>query len=167
MGLINANMPGGPAPAQDPAQMPPEEMPPGEMAEEAPEDEGDVQGIDEAINEARKVLYKEGGAENVAKAMKAARTPAEGAAMLAYDLSAAAIEKTGMEDEENLAAIAMGILEEVADIAEAVGMPLAPKDLAEAVKQMILRLVEETGADATELRAAMDQVDPAQFEEAA
>lgn len=85
--------------------------------------------------------------------------------MLAYDLTAAAMEKTGVDNEENLAAVAMAVLEEVADIAEAVGMPLKNSDLADAMKQMILRLVEETGADAAELRAAMDQVDPAQFDQ--
>jgi hypothetical protein len=159
MGLINSNMQQGPAPEE---QMPAGQPPAGEMEDEGPED---TEGIDAAVNEARRVLYKDGGAENVAKAMKSARTPSEGAAMLAYDLTAAAMEKTGVDNEENLAAVAMAVLEEVADIAEAVGMPLKNSDLADAMKQMILRLVEETGADAAELRAAMDQVDPAQFDQ--
>ena len=56
------------------------------------------------------------------------------------------------------------ILQEVADIAEAAGIQLKGSEIATAMKQMILRYVGEQGMDTTQLSAAMDDVDPAEFD---
>lgn len=174
-GLIQQQMAGAPAAKGAPAPAPaPEEKNAMPMAGgEAQEAEGPEQGEDnpvfqQALTFAYEALYANGAAKDVAKQLKAAPSVAEGMADIAYNITSIIDEKTdGQVPDELLVPLAMSVLEEVGEIAEAAGMAPAPEDVAGAFKTMILRYLGEQGVDTTQLQQAMDQVDPNVFRESA
>lgn len=118
-----------------------------------------------AMEFAMQALYQNGAANDIAKSLGAARDPVEALANTAYEIVSIVDEKTqGGVPDELLALLATNILEEVMEIGEAAGVELTPEVAGGALKQMILRYVGEQGGDTTQLQAAMDQVDPAEFE---
>lgn len=145
--------------AQAPQQMPPQ------AEQEAPEADENDPNFQQAMQFAMEVLYSKGEAKNVATTLQAkGNDPAQALADTAYEITSVVDERTeGRVPDELLVLLASRILEEVADIAEAAGFKLQPADIAEALKQMILRFLGEQGVDTTQLQAAMDQVDPAEF----
>ena len=159
MGLIANNMPPQQGAPQEPSQEPLPQQP--EMEDDEP---GDAALFQKAMDIAREGLYKKGGAEAVLEAGRRAPSAAQGAADAAYNIVSAADEMAGGVPDDYLALLGTSVLEEVADIAEAGGVALKNSELAEAVKMMILRFVEESGADASQLRAAMDQVPTSEFD---
>lgn len=109
-------------------------------------------------------LYQQGAAKDMAKTLESAPDKVDALANTAYDIISIADEKTdGAIPDELLALFATKVLEEVGEIAEAAGVGIKPSDIALALKQMILRFLGEQGVDTTELQAAMDQVDPEEF----
>lgn len=146
-GLIQKNMQPQ-APAGAPAEADPETDP----------------AFNAAMQLAMSSLYDNGAAKQIAQQL-AANPSVDALANTAYEITSIVDERTdGGVPDELLALLATNILEEVADIAEAAGVTLKPADLAGALKQMILRFVGEQGGDTTQLQAAMDQVDPAEFD---
>ncbi len=134
-----------------------------EPAEEGVDPESDP-GYQQAAQFAMEALYKNKAAKDIAKSIKTASDPVEALANIAYEIISITDEKTdGAVPDEMLAAFATFVLEEVAEIAEAAGVPLKPSDVAMALKQMILRFLGEQGVDTTQLQQAMDQVDPNEF----
>lgn len=130
-------------------------------------DENNPQFV-EAVNVVKRSLYETGAADNVSEVMATSDSPAEDAAMLAYELVVAADEMTeGAVPDELVVLLAATVLSEVVEIAEASGVQMQPADIAESMKLMILRYVGESGHDTTELQQAMDQVSPEQFNEMA
>jgi hypothetical protein len=61
--------------------------------------------------------------------------------------------------------LAIKVLTEVGDIAEAAGIQVTAAEISGAFKTMLLRFLGENGMDTTQLQQAMDQVDPKAFEE--
>lgn len=121
-----------------------------------------------ALNFAMKVLYEKEAAKDIAKQIRAAQDPVDGLADIAYNITQVVDEQTqGAVPDELLVPLAMQILEEVVEIAGAANVEVGPADVAAAFKQMILRYLGEQGIDTTQLQQAMDQVDPAVFEQAA
>lgn len=170
-GLIQQQMGGAPAAQGAPAPEEDKAMPmAGAEAEEA---EGPEQGEDnpvfqQALTYAYEVLYKGEAAKDVAKQLKAAPSVAEGMADVAYNITSIIDEKTdGQVPDELLVPLAMNVLQEVGEIAEAANMNPQPEDIAGAFKTMILRYLGEQGVDTAQLQQAMDQVDPAVFRQAA
>jgi hypothetical protein len=109
-------------------------------------------------------LYENGAAEGVAESLRTSRSPVEGLANTAYEITSIVDERTeGAVPDELFALLATKILEEVADIGEAAGLKYKGSDIALALKQMILRYLGEQGMDTTQLQQAMDQVDPEEF----
>lgn len=173
-GLIQKQL--GATPAE---QMPPEEaMPPMPAEEQMPADaiaQGEDEGPTEddptfqtAVQFAMEALYGAGAAKDISKQLKAAPGLVDGMADIAYNITSVVDERTdGQVPDELLVPLAMKILEEVVEIADATGLDPQPEDVALAFKQMILRYLQEQGLDTTELQAAMDQVDPAEFRKVA
>lgn len=164
-GLIQEQM-GGEA---DPAIQ--EQMPAGaepEMEEEeSGADESDP-NFQQALNFAMEALYSKGAAKDVAKSLKAAPSPIEGVANVAYDVTSIVDERTdGAVPDELLMLLGMRVLEEVVDIADAAGLQMSPVDIAGAFKQMTLRYLGEQGMDTSQLEQAMNNIDPSLFEKAA
>lgn len=145
-----------------PNGMPPEEAAEGEVNEQDP-------NFQTALKYAMEVLYAKGAAKDIAQQVRSAQgDPVEGVANIAYEITSIVDEKTdGAVPDELLVPLAMQVLEEVVEIAEAAGLTLAPTDVAGAFKQMILRYLSEQGVDTSQLQSAMDQIDPAVFEQAA
>lgn len=164
-GLIQQQM-GAPA-AQE------EQMPPGMSAGEAPGAEGaeadeSNPAFQEALSLAYEALYKGQAAKDVAQQLKSAQSLADGMADVAYNMTSVVDERTdGQVPDELLVPLAMQVLEEVGEVAEAAGLNPQPEDVAAAFKTMILRFLGEQGMDTTQLQQAMEQVDPAVFREAA
>ena len=87
-------------------------------------------------------------------------------ANIAYDITSTVDEKTqGQVPRELIALLAMAILKEVIDIAEALKLGVTPKDAADAFKQMLLRYLGENGVDTSQLQQSMDKIDPKVFEQ--
>jgi hypothetical protein len=128
----------------------------------------DMTAFKEAVTFARKALYEDGAAKGIAQSLKVAPSPVEGLADTAYRICEIVDERTGGNvPDEHIMILGAEILEEVTDIGEAAGIQYKPTEVAEAFKQMILRFLGEQGLNTTELEAAMSQVDPAVFEQAA
>jgi hypothetical protein len=148
-GLIQQQM-GAPAPEQQPpGAMSAQD--PAMMQQSAEEDVGtDVEDIDEnnpgfqaALNMAMQALYEAGAAEDVAQALVSAPDPIEGLANTAYEMVEVSASRVEGFDEEYLPLLAIVILGELTDIADAAGKPYQPSQVAEAFKQMTLRLLQE------------------------
>lgn len=168
-GAAGAPAPGAAAPGQ---QMPDDEQMEAQTGADVGEDEGAEDEnnpvFQQALTFAYEALYKNGAAKGVAQQLKSAPNLADGMADVAYNITSIIDEKTnGDVPDELLVPLAMNVLEEVGEIAEAAGMKPQPEDVAVAFKTMILRYLGEQGVDTTQLQQAMDQVDPSQFRQAA
>ena len=121
-----------------------------------------------AIEFAMDALYNKGAAKDISSQLKSAPSLVEGMASVSYDITSIVDEKTqGQVPDELLVPLAMKVLEEIVEIAEATGLDPQPEDVAGAFKQMILRYLQEQGVDTSQLDQAMSQVDPSLFREAA
>jgi ketopantoate reductase len=120
--------------------------------------------LESAVNFAMQALYGNGAAQQVAKAIQTAKDKVEAIANTAYEMVAVVDEKTdGQVPNEDLVALAAQVLGEVVEIAQAAGVKIGPMDIAAAMKDMLLRYITEAGLDPTQLRAAMDKINPAQL----
>ena len=144
------------------------------MEGEAPE-QGDTSGAPDqnnpafvaAVKLAMQALYEKGAAQDVAKQIRAAQDPVQGLSDIAYEMTSVVDEKTqGQVPDELIMMLAIKVLSEIGDIAEAAGIKLSAKDIAAAFKDMLLRFLGENGMDTSQLQQAMDQIDPKVFEEA-
>jgi hypothetical protein len=118
----------------------------------------------QAVQLAQQVLYGNGAAKDVAKAMKTASNPVDGLAHTAYEMVTVIDERTGGKvPPEMLVSLAAFVLGEVGDIAEAAGIKVGGPEIAAAMQQMLLRYVTEQGLDPKHLQQAMAQVNPAQL----
>ena len=141
-----------------------------EMGSEPDEDEINLDDpkLNEAVEYLQDVLYDKAAAKDISEQLKIAPNIVDALANIAYDITSIVDEKTrGEVPDELLAPLAMIVLQEIIEIAEATGIDPAPEDVASAFKQMILRYLQEQGADTTQLDQAMNQVDPALFRQAA
>jgi hypothetical protein len=169
-GLIRNEMAGQKPEA---APMPPEQPMQGQM-QPGQEDQGGEE-VDErnpefisAMKFALKVLYQSGAADDIAKQLRASKNKQEGLANVAYEITTVVDERTdGKVPRELIGLLAMAILNEIVDIAEAAKMDIQPQDAAGAFKDMLLRYLGENGVDTSQLQQGMDQIDPAVFSQAA
>lgn len=160
-GLIQNEM--APAPAEE-AQMGMNEM---QGAEEGEVDENDP-SFQQALGLAMESLYSNEAAMDVSQQLKSAQNLTDGLAAVAYDITSVIDERTnGDVPDELLVPLAMKVLEEVVEIAEASGLDPTPEDVAMAFKQMILRFLQEQGVDTSQLDQAMSEVDPSVFRQVA
>jgi hypothetical protein len=155
MGMIEDKMAGG-------QQLPPGAPQPGpqpqDAATEIEADESDP-AYQAAIEMAMQVLYKEGGAKDVAQALRSASDPAAALADTTYEMVSTLDERTeGQVPDELLVSLAMTCLGEVADIAEAAGIKVGGREIAAAMQQMIIRYLSENGIDPSQMQQAMSQV---------
>ena len=140
------------------------------MQEQGAEEEGpdDDPMLDAAIDYVKRALYETGSADGVSETLKKSRQPVEDMATMAYELVSMADEKTeGQIPDELLMTLAVTVLTEVSEIAEASGVKLQPSDLASALKIMTLRFVGEMGHDTRTLQEAFNQVSPEQINQLA
>jgi hypothetical protein len=144
------------------------QMPPGQAGQGGEEvDERNPEFIS-AMKFALKVLYQSGAAEDIAKQLRASKDKQEGLANVAYEITTVVDERTdGKVPRELIGLLAMAILNEIVDIAEAAKMDIQPQDAAGAFKDMLLRYLGENGVDTSQLQQGMDQIDPAVFSQAA
>jgi hypothetical protein len=178
-GLINKQMAGGSANEMN-EQEPVEGMGPDGSAQhegmegEAPE-QGDTSGAPDennpafvaAVKLAMQALYEKGAAQDVAKQIRAAQDPVQGLSDIAYEMTSVVDEKTqGKVPDELIMMLAIKVLSEIGDIAEASGIKVTASEISAAFKDMLLRFLGENGMDTSQLQQAMDQIDPKVFEEA-
>lgn len=111
-------------------------------------------------------LYENGAAKDLANGLKSAPDPATGLADAAYKIIEIAGSRVeGEMDEELLPLLAIVILQEIVEIGESAGIQYKGSDMALALRKMILQFLEESGLDASQLSAAMDQVDTSVFDQ--
>lgn len=122
----------------------------------------------QALQFAMTALYKSGAADQIARTLHSTNDIPGALAHTAYEIVTIADEKTnGGIPDDLMILFASKILEEIADIATATGIKIQASDIAQAIKQMILRYLGENGVDTTQLQAAMDKVPPDAFNKAA
>lgn len=154
--VMDGDMPVDPG-MQQVAEMPEDDM------DEGPDPDTDP-AFRAALQFAMTALYENGAADGVARALQADAS-AQTLADTAYKMVEVVDERTEASvPEELMAVLGMQILKEVVDVGEAAGVEFRPSEIALAFREMILRYVEESGEDTTQLRAAMDEIDPAQFD---
>jgi hypothetical protein len=121
-----------------------------------------------AMKYAMTVLYEQNAAKDIANQLHAGKDVVDSLANIAYEITSTVDERTeGKVPRELIGLLAMAILKEVLDIAEASRIPVKPLDAANAFKTMLLRYLGENGVDTSQLQQAMDQVDPSVFNEGA
>lgn len=121
-----------------------------------------------ALKFAMQALYDKDGAEGVAESLRSAKDPVEGLSNVSYEIMSVIEERTqGAVPDEYFGLLAVRVLQEVADIAEAAQVPMQPADVAQALKQMILRYLGEQGYNTSQLQQEMDKVNPEMFNQVA
>lgn len=160
-GLLQQGMAAQQPPPQAAQPVQGEPMPQGEGA---PMDESHP-AFEAAVQLAHTALYEQGSADEIHAMLINAEDPVSQMADIAYQMTEIADERTeGQVPDELIILLAANMLNEVADIATASGVELRPADLANAMKQMILRYVGEMGHDTRQLQAAMDAIPPEEFD---
>jgi hypothetical protein len=161
MGLIEQEMQQDLPPEAEQAPMPDEV--PAQASDGVDEDNPAFQAAMQLTYDA---LYKQGAADKIHQQLMSADNPAHTMADIAYEITSMVDERTeGQVPDELMILLASNSLTEVGDIALASGIEIAPAELAEAMKQMILRFVGEMGHDTRQLQEAMDAIPPEQFNE--
>lgn len=135
------------------------ESPQLEQQEGAEEDSGPEGGegsedgskeLDDFLFAVEGFLYdkKSNAAEKVASSVKSAKDPIAAMANTAYDIVAMVDEKTGGNlADEMLASAAAETLGMVAEVAEAAGIDVTPREIASATRIMLKRFLAESGED--------------------
>jgi hypothetical protein len=145
------------------AQGMPPEMEMGAAPDETEVDENDPT-FQQALALAMESLYSNEAAMDVSQQLKSAQNLQDALANVSYDITVVIDERTNSDvPDELLVPLAMKVLEEVVEIAEASGLSPTPQDVALAFKQMILRFLQEQGVDTSQLDQAMNEVDPSVF----
>lgn len=141
---------------------------PGEMAEEDGAPPEQDQGYVSATTYIMQTLYENGAAEMVAQAV---REPGDDPMTVIADIAYTAVDEADAQaqppmQEENLVPLAVFTLSELWEIAGAAlnqEDEVDPAMVAGSFKMMILRFMQESGADTTQLQQAFDQVTPDQI----
>ena len=138
-----------------------------EHGDESEELDANNPAFNEAMKMAMQALYGSKAAKDVSAQIKAAQDPVQAIADISYEMVSLVDERTNGEVPDDLIMLlAISILKEVGDIAEASGIELSGAQIGDAFKQMLLRYLGENGMDTTQLQQSMDQIDPKVFEEA-
>jgi len=166
---IQPGVPPGGGYGQQPNGQPPEKP----AGAPVPGDDGDDGEVDlddptyqAALKLAMSTLYRKGAAKQLAAALRSAPTPAQGLADAAYRMTQIVDEQTGGEIPESmLGVLACQLLGEVADVAQAAGVKIDSKTIAEATRTMLEMYLDDSGADPAQtqqIRQQMAGMDPAQ-----
>lgn len=127
----------------------------------APPDSGDYQ---KALEFAMRGLYEGEIAVDIARQLSETEDPPASMADAAYQVVQIADEQVGGVPDEDLVPLATEVLGEIAEIAEASGVQVRPRDVSAAMRQMTLRFAREMGGDTSALEQAMSQVSDDEIE---
>lgn len=143
---------------------PESELPEDDGMEGGGEAEDEGSGIDDpayqaAVKRAMSTLYQKGAAKQLAQALRAAPSPAQGLADSAYKMTQIVDEQTGGNvPEDLLGALAVQLLGETAEVAEAAGVPVDGKTIAEATRLMLEMYLDDSGADPAQVQQIKQQM---------
>ena len=166
MGLLRPSQDAPPMPEQGMQQPPAEPMPDeqamqGDMAAEEPAEN------DPAYVAARqwildKLYSGDMAADDTVSVAQSGPNPMPLLVDMAYTLAGKADEATdGQILEENLVSLGAIALGEVLQVAKEVGgAEIEPAAMANGLNQMVIRFLQESGVDTSQIEAAMSQVDP-------
>lgn len=131
------------------------------------DDGGDPNTKDPAYLKAKELamskLYEEGAAQAIGDALSKAPSLLQGLVEQSLVLFSSVDEATNGSVPDNLLLLlGLDMLNEVAEIASAAGLPVDSTTIAAAVQKFILAVVQDLGGDTAEVEKAMAQMDPAQ-----
>jgi hypothetical protein len=117
--------------------------------------------VQSALSKLRAMLYEGDVADGLAEAVLAAPTPVEGVVDQAIALLGVAEESFGDSiPDEGFLFFGIGLMGEVVEIAQAGGVELSGRDIADAVREFLLQTVRELGGDTTQVEEAMQAISP-------
>lgn len=112
-----------------------------------------------AVQMAQRSLYEKGAAEKLAQTLLEAPSIAEGLADASYNMLQMVDDMTdGSVPDELFMMLGITLMGEVCDIAAAAGKPPQPRDIAQAMQQLMLHVVEDSGGDTSQLREVMASI---------
>ena len=143
-------------------------------AEQAPEEdqEDDLEEKDPAYLQAMELmlskLYEEGAAQGIAQALQSAPDTVQGIVEQSMNLADVMEDATqGSVPDELVMLMVLNIVEEVVSIAQASGMQVGGREIAEAVREVLAQVVENLGGDSAQIREEMGAMDPSEVGAAA
>lgn len=162
-GLINKQM----NPQAEAGGMPAEQMGMGQAEGGEEEINLDDPAFLQAIELTMQALYAKGAAQDVAKQLRSSSDHVQALSDIAYEMTSVVDEQTqGSVPDDLIMMLAIKVLTEVGDIAEAAGIEITAPEIAAAFKDMLMRFLGENGVDTSQLDQAMSQIDPKVFEQA-
>lgn len=138
---------------------------PGAMPEEEMDSEGispeDDQVTDELLTEVQRKLYDEGAADAIGQAIVSSDDPMGEIVEQAMTLVGVVDDASGGAiPDDTFIMFAIALMGEVIEIAQAAGVQLSGRDIAEAIKQFIVRGIQEMGGDTSQVEQAMSAINP-------
>lgn len=125
--------------------------------DELEEPAGDITPI---VAAAMKAMYEAGAIEDIISIVQNAKYPAQGLADVTFDMLSSIDEKSGGTiPEELFGPAASEILGLIVEDCQRLGLDVGGRDIALATQLLVLRLLEESGQDVSQMRASMNQVD--------
>ena len=135
--------------------------------EQAPEEgqEADLEEKDPAYLQAMELmlskLYEEGAAQGIAQALQSAPDPVQGIVEQTMNMVEVLEDATqGSVPDELVMLVVMNIIEEIVGIAQASGMQVGGREIAEVVREVLAQVVENLGGDSSAIREEMGAIDP-------
>lgn len=148
---MNQNLFEKAAPADDQAEP--------EVDEDPESDEGYRSALELMLSK----LYEEGVAEKLGQALSSAPDKVQGVVEQTVNLLDVMEQLTqGSVPDELVMAFVLEATQQVVEIAQAAGVQLSNADIAAAVREVMAQVMENLGADTTQLREEMGKVDPAE-----
>lgn len=135
--------------------------------EQAPEEaqEAGLEEKDPAYLQAMELmlskLYEEGAAQGIAQALQSAPDPVQGIVEQTMNMVEVLEDATqGSVPDELVMLVVMNIIEEIVGIAQASGMQVGGREIAEVVREVLAQVVENLGGDSSAIREEMGAIDP-------
>lgn len=126
---------------------------------EAPADDG-RSDAEPAVLAAMKALYEDGLIDSAVEMVRSASMAAQGLADATYSLVASIDDSSGgMIPEEAMMPAASEVMGLLAEDCMKAGLDVRGRDIAIATQLMVIRMLEESGADVAQMKQAMNEVD--------
>lgn len=125
--------------------------------QEVSEDQGPI--VDQAVDQVMQSIYEGETPDQIVQAVKMAPSPVDGLVDQAVLLVEVAEEITqGSVPDEAYMLFCIALMGEVVEMAEAGGVQVSGREMAQATRQFIVQVVQSLGGDTAEVEQAMQAI---------